>query len=540
MAKANPPSYVESTEMLDAAPEEQQLSQPLSSEADPDAELAMASQALVPQRNIPQSNMNPNIMQEAGSAGNQMRLAANMGEAVGNIARGIAGGDQSSDVGGQFYQNAITASYQPQKMAEEMQQFEAKTLAVTAARYELEEKDPTSEINRRYQKSIKPFLEKAGMGHLSDFVTIADMDPGGIYQAMQAAKARAEEFEKTSMLRLQMQDQALAASAARNDASIQGRIAAKKMGKGGGGGGGGGAGSVPEGFASYGEFESKMQENFSAFLRAASGANTAEMDRLGPEVASGVPYVNPGTKFGKVFNQHKGKFDKYMDARLTTGGRTGKAAGAEMIPFPKVVEEAKKVATGISDNERYANDLGGVMRALDDVGTSKTFMGLLAQDLPPVLVRNLLGDKVAGALQTAQNVANGRLREVSGAAVTDPEMERFQKAMGMMKGGTLASLKQGIRELQEAFKAVATRARSGASPAAQEYLALGGDVKKQKAFQEQYSNRFSKASAPAAPDMTGRIVVLVDGKPKGVRAATAEEAVQKAKAAFPDSKVTLK
>lgn len=536
MAKADPLSYQESTEMLEQADAQAALPQVVPPQDDSlseeEAMLQMQAEAANFKRPIPQSKINPNITTEAGHAGNQMRLAANMGEAIGNIARGIAGGDESSDVGGQFYQNAITASYAPQSMAEDLQKFEAQTLAVTAARHELEEKDPTSEINRRYQKSIQPFLEKAGMGHLVAFVTIADMSPGGIYNAMRAAQDRADESSRTSMLRLLMQDKELAAADSRNNASI----AARKKKGGGGSGGGRGVGALPEGYSSYSEFENDFREKWSQYEAAITSKDKETVAELGPWVTGMAPYLNPksalGTQYYKLSGRTTGEISKGGVAGMGEGQYAQRAA---VYNNDKLLKDVARYAKSIETAGPLKAQTQKLLDLVNKMPDSKAFVAAMLSDAPPIVLSKTIGKEAASMIQTYRDLISRHLKEISGTAVSEPESQRVSALMGLRKGADKNSMLTGLRNMMEYLDSISDIKKRSVHPDVAHYMSLGSEAERSS-----YLNTRTGVGTPGSGGGGGSsqdgFFVKMNGKKIRVRnVGSAEEALEAAQAKDPNA-----
>lgn len=114
-------------------------------------------------------------------------LAANV---FGSLMHGVAGFTGAAPQG-QTIQGLQEMARAPSRELRQMMEADANRRQLQAQRLELQKRDPSSEMNRQLQSSLAPMLDKYGVSHLSPYLTVEDIRPGGLLPALQRASQEA-------------------------------------------------------------------------------------------------------------------------------------------------------------------------------------------------------------------------------------------------------------------------------------------------------------------------------------------------------------
>lgn len=388
------------------------------------AELA-ALQQLAAQR---QTSFAPNLEANAGrqqaAAGAQaaLMLGANLGRA---IDKGIVAmsGSSTLQTDNQAYQNATTAAYAPTKIAEQIAQSEAQDLAVTKQRQDLELTDPTSQVNREFQKQLTPTMEKMGYAGHTPYMTIKDFTSGnGVFHGLFMANERRNERESAIQQAFLSEQRANEEWTRRNSITSEqadARTLLRKRGK------GGGSGASPGGqltdFMSpeeWTKFATKTMDEIKASGQTISPAN----ERI---ILAGATNENMQRKAAEKLAQYTAK---------------------ELLPQGEALsdEKKKKYADNMTENYESAMHVQGTLNKLDQI-----LSGLDPEQKKIVMQAALTG-------QGVWDLAKNAMGKVAGA-LTGSDTERLNKL------ATKASV------YVQQFKSLMVKEISGAQVAVQEY-----------------------------------------------------------------------
>lgn len=145
--------------------------------------------------------------QEQRSAGH---LVAGLGHALDTVAAAgtTALGREGKPSAMALQANQAMANQAPKNVMQEqaLQQQEAvqesTELNVTRRRRELERADPTSEMNRKFQASLKPLAQKHGIEGPISHLTVDDLVPGSLFQTLLNASQREDERREKFLMSL--------------------------------------------------------------------------------------------------------------------------------------------------------------------------------------------------------------------------------------------------------------------------------------------------------------------------------------------------
>lgn len=158
-------------------------------------------------------------------------------------------------------------------------------------------------------------------------------------------------------------------------------------------------------------------------------------------------------------------------------------------------EEAKKDKLELKQKDKLDKDIekhskklkdSGIVEAVNNLNTIDKLMGDIDSDKKDLPGYGLLGGLTPDFLQSKEGVqlrqavqalVNVKLKDRSGAAVTEPEYERFKKEFGTGSWSTEQQLRNGLRQYRNILDSVTREIEASSSPEAiSEYTSRPGSV----------------------------------------------------------------
>lgn len=399
----------------------------------------------------------------AEGTGAKMRLATGITAALGKVVQGAAGGDESTRMSPQVLQQMQEGSYAPRKIAEKADMIEAAELEETKARREMELKDPTSDINRQFQKGMMPLFKKLGMEGAAEFVTMDSFKPGRYLHSLMEAKRKREWKEKSALIQAGTADLQHKWEEAKQAKDWEKRLqiaamkaTAKRRSRGGGGGG-----------------VSSRKQALIDLIEEVEGKEISDARK-------NAILAMDKTRLG----QETREYQELARAKLGVGGEDQSALpGPDEARASKMVDRARDEFQKV---HQWAPIILNAQKMLDRLTDAQVVAMMAAEDFRGA-------NPFARTRAALERVLSEKLRQISGAAVSDQEYRRFKKAMGTRKFDNPTALRDSLNELSKNAKS----AYAGAAASIRRWPHLMED-----AFGHDPQSRFMLRYARKSPGRT--------------------------------------